>query len=89
MAAKKVSAKPDEQQHACPNCGYCPHCGRSDRQPPVIPAPYPVPVPARPYPYWYRHPEVWSGGDSTATPRFFGKGNSTTPENLRAALTYC
>jgi len=27
----------------CPNCGYCPHCGRSAAPPPV-------------YPYWPSHP---------------------------------
>jgi hypothetical protein len=66
--------KSDETKDCCPNCGHCPHCGRSDRPPPVIPAPYPnpVPVPARPYrgPYWYGEPTIWSGGDSTAAPRF-------------------
>ncbi len=73
MAAKKASAKPAEQ-HACPNCGFCPHCGRSDRQQPMIPAPFPMPVPARPWPrpYWYGEPHVYSGGSSVAIPRFGG-----------------
>lgn len=42
--------------HACPNCGYCPACGRSDRyvrptRPFVSPRPigWP-PVPDRPFP---------------------------------------
>ncbi len=91
MASKKTEVKAQEQ-HACPNCGYCPHCGRSDQHPPVIPAPYPAPVPfrplPRPYPYWYGEGKVWSGGSSVA-PRF-GSGNSTTPEHLRSApTTYC
>lgn len=34
--------------HACPNCGYCPACGRSDRQP----YPYQQPI----YPAWPRLP---------------------------------
>jgi hypothetical protein len=39
-------------ESACPNCGYCPHCGRSNA--PVMPwrpAPY---YPA--YPYWGVYP---------------------------------
>lgn len=46
---------------ACPNCGYCKHCGRSDKPEPVrfVPAPYPVyPV----YPTW--PPYVWTGDGS-------------------------
>lgn len=75
MPSKKTDAKAEEQ-HACPNCGYCPHCGRSDRQPPMIPAPYPVPVPARPWPkgpYWYAEPTIYSGVESNAVPRFDGQ----------------
>ena len=30
-------------QHACPNCGYCPHCGRSNLSPM-----HPWPI----YPWW-------------------------------------
>lgn len=26
--------------HPCPNCGYCPHCGRSDQPAPIRPAPW-------------------------------------------------
>lgn len=35
----------------CPHCGYCKHCGRSDR-PVFIPSPAPV------FPYWPSYP--WS-----------------------------
>lgn len=37
---------------ACPNCGYCKHCGRSYR-PAFVPAPYPVfpMVPSNPW-FW-------------------------------------
>lgn len=89
MPKEKADVKTTEQ-HACPNCGFCPHCGRSDRQPPVIPAPYPVPVPMRPWPRpypYYQHPEIWSGG-SGETPRF-GSGQATTPPQLRGSITYC
>lgn len=45
---------------SCPNCGYCKHCGRSDR-PAYVPAPYPVfPM----VPYW-----PWTGGG-----RWWGDG---------------
>lgn len=46
--------------HTCPNCGYCPHCGRSDSRPlPMRPAPgrwpypeFPRPIHIAPYPRW-------------------------------------
>jgi predicted RNA-binding Zn-ribbon protein involved in translation (DUF1610 family) len=32
MDKEKVDASAAAEKHACPNCGFCPHCGRSDRQ---------------------------------------------------------
>lgn len=42
----------------CPNCGYCPHCGRSN---PVYPKPW---YPYNPYPY---NPPYWYGRGGTTT----------------------
>ena len=38
----------------CPNCGYCPHCGRSDQQKaaPYYPI-YPQPLPVLPWTHPY------------------------------------
>jgi hypothetical protein len=56
MAA--VDPKPTE--HACLNCGYCPHCGRSNL------APLPYYPRERPYwtemPYWPQRPIHWECG---------------------------
>lgn len=56
----------------CPNCGYCPHCGRSNS---VYPKPW---YPYNP-PYWYGT-RVTSGSDSNVV----GKGWSGTG-NLASA----
>lgn len=37
--------------HSCPNCGYCPHCGRSNPTP-IRPSPWPQPY----GPYWISQP---------------------------------
>lgn len=37
-------------QHMCPNCGYCPCCGRANARPYFAPYPY--------WPYWG---QVWWG----------------------------
>jgi hypothetical protein len=50
----KDKAKADATVHSCPNCGYCPHCGRSNQ--PVVPVPYPYPSP-----WLYRRPVFWYG----------------------------
>jgi hypothetical protein len=34
----------------CPNCGYCPHCGRSGSAYPSMPVPYPYNT--QPYAIW-------------------------------------
>ena len=57
----------------CPNCGYCPHCGRRDAAPmpyphPVYPAPwiYPRYVPG---PTWISQPNTTIGtGHGTTVP---------------------
>lgn len=41
------------RQSACPNCGYCPHCGRGGDQ--VWPWHY-----AQPYPYGGVSPQPWN-----------------------------
>ncbi len=64
----------DEQKHTheaakpCPNCGYCPHCGRANPVWPQRTYPYipyvPHPYPITPYPSpWY----PWRIGDVTWT----------------------
>jgi hypothetical protein len=82
----KPKSKAPSKQHACPNCGYCPHCGRSD-QPPVIPAPYPVPIPARPWPERPHRP--WYGPYWSVTPPNPEVGFTTTPAHFKDAVTYC
>jgi hypothetical protein len=64
-----------EQKNVCPNCGYCPHCGRGAHQP-MIPAPY------QPYPFPYSPnypPIVWGGNGvidtQTVTSGDSGLGN--------------
>ena len=50
-------------QHSCPNCGYCPHCGRSNVQPwPMTPWPsYPS------YPWWYPpYTVTWQSNSATS-----------------------
>ena len=47
----------------CPNCGYCPHCGRSN-QPQFVPY-------RTGYPYWYvdySNPQVTFTKDASASP---------------------
>jgi hypothetical protein len=43
---------PSDKQHACPNCGYCPHCGRGGWQTQPI---YPYPS----YPNWTTPDWTW------------------------------
>lgn len=44
--------------HTCPNCGLCPHCGRSDQ--PLRPAPHPYRRPIWAVPPWYYRQGVTS-----------------------------
>jgi len=52
------------EQNPCPNCGYCPHCGRSNQQP-IIYYQYPPP-----FGYWQIQPQLvtttltWVGTDN-------------------------
>ena len=49
---------PVPTQHACPNCGYCPHCGRGGWHTyprPWYPQPGYLPGYVSPYP-WYNTP---------------------------------
>lgn len=63
-----VAEQKNSKQDACPNCGYCPHCGRGGYY--MIPWPYrPLyPQPYIPYTAPYRQP-TWTWGviDSTTT----------------------
>lgn len=45
----------NDHEKVCPNCGYCPTCGRSAQ--PVVTPSYPI-YPVYPYPHW---PGGWSG----------------------------
>lgn len=47
-----------EQQHVCPNCGFCPCCGRRNGQ-------YAYPYPYTPYPYPYTGPYWGINGTGT------------------------
>lgn len=72
MASKSKTAP---EQHACPNCGYCPHCGRSNT--PIRPAPYWV------RPYWevpYGPPRI---GEYRVT---YGANSTPLPDHAR---NYC
>jgi len=40
---QNYAGSPQQPQHVCPNCGYCPCCGRRDQ--------YAQPWPSYPYPY--------------------------------------
>lgn len=46
---RKKRTSPVRKNDACPNCGYCPHCGRAEARPvqPVY-----VPWGTAPYPLW-------------------------------------
>lgn len=68
MTSKRNPAAKVESK--CPHCGYCEHCGRSDRVAPY-PYPYPVPYPVYPRPWQPRHP--WS------SPWIYGSGSTLNP----------
>jgi len=55
------------EEKACPNCGYCPHCGRSNQQP-IIYYQYPY---WPPQPYYVTQPvtttTTWANTDGTTT----------------------
>lgn len=51
--------------HTCPNCGFCPHCGRSDQ-----------PTPIRPMPGIQPETNMRGRGSSTTTPDWL-KGSVT------------
>lgn len=56
----------------CPNCGYCPHCGRQALAPyPYVQPPFVQPVAPTPYPWG----QVWTSPLSTAASAI---GNTTT-----------
>lgn len=44
--------------HTCPNCGYCPHCGRSNRPVPMVPAPWQWPSSPNTFPVYPAQP-IW------------------------------
>lgn len=76
--------KPKQQKNdQCPNCGYCPHCGRAAAAPVPTYVPYPWwSWPSVPYPYPFWHTTV-AGGNATTVAgneiRFVGyDGNATT-----------
>lgn len=64
----KESQKDIHAGGACPNCGYCPHCGRGGAHPaPYYPAPYyPGPYTA-PYPWPQPYTITLDSGTSPAT----------------------
>jgi len=52
----------------CPNCGYCPTCGRANRPAPYWPQPYPY------YrPWWY---DGWVGGTYNTSDTIAGNDNT-------------
>ena len=60
----------ENTQSACPHCGYCPACGRSNVPPGQWYVPYPY---LQPLPWWQQYPYVTYGSgqnintvDSTA-----------------------
>lgn len=55
----KTAVASDDHDKPCPNCGYCPTCGRA-RQQWISPYPVPVPVPYPVYPPVY--PRWYAGG---------------------------
>jgi hypothetical protein len=59
-------------KHSCPNCGYCPHCGRGAA--PYNPYPYyPSPAPTTPWPGLW---DTWCS-DVTAISGSFSPDNTT------------
>lgn len=44
-----INKSQETNQHPCPNCGYCPACGRGYN---FTPYPNQWPYPYYPYPYW-------------------------------------
>lgn len=51
----------------CPNCGHCPHCGRSN-PPSWIPMPYVQPYPLPYQPHWTIPYGVITYGTTTIVP---------------------
>jgi hypothetical protein len=77
--------------HACPNCGYCPHCGRSDEPR------RPRPIGVRPYPWgegeakavWIAPYPGWGGievGDRPEPERGFT--TSTVTSSVDGTVSY-
>lgn len=66
-------------EDSCPNCGYCKHCGRSDK-----PAYVPAPVPHYPmFPVWPSYPTweptiTWGSDDTTGNAPFTFRPNTTS-----------
>lgn len=48
----------NQPKHTCPNCGYCPHCGRGGGYVPCYPGPINPWPPYTPYPTWPKWNEV-------------------------------
>jgi hypothetical protein len=59
-----------ESMKTCPNCGYCPHCGRSAQPvyPPTFVPYWPPTLPVYPSPWWQVPPmgPTWTTGTITA-----------------------
>lgn len=63
----KTEQKNKSQSEVCPNCGYCPHCGRGQQQF----------LPYNPIP-WNPTPSPWVYPQTVPSPFWTGSGTSLT-----------
>lgn len=61
--------KSKTQNSVCPNCGYCPHCGRSNgyRTYPWYPYPWYTPAPWFNPPFTISTTPTWTAGNTSGT----------------------
>ena len=66
-AKDMTNTVPLPQQSVCPDCSYCPHCGRGGyRTSPFWQPPFTYPYQPNTYPYWNTG-GTWTIGTTTGT----------------------